>query len=120
MEREAFNTLKHLLCEAVKRPLAIIDPSKGFSLFVDASATAIGAALTQPDGLVEGSLRPVAFASRKLNETHQNWSTLEREAFAALFGIQNYKFGSMGEKPFYTQTTIRFFFLQNLYPKAQN
>jgi len=41
-EREAFNTLKHLLCEAVKRPLDSIDPSKGFSLFVDARATAIG------------------------------------------------------------------------------
>ena len=69
-----------------------MDPSKGCSLFVDASVNAVGAALMQPSGLGDESLQPVSFASRKLNETQQYGSTLEREAYAALFGLQKYKY----------------------------
>ena len=117
-ERDAFNTLKRLLCEAVNQPLAIIDPSKGFSLFVDASATAVGAALTQHGGLGEGSLRPVAFASRKLTETQQNWSTLEREAYAALFGLQKYKYWLYGRKTTLYSDHNPLLFLNESVPKS--
>jgi hypothetical protein len=93
-EREALNELKRLLCDAANRPLSIIDRSKRFSLFVDSSNFAVGAALTQPDDA--GHERPIAFASSKLTETQQRWATIEKEAYAALWGLQKYKYWLYG------------------------
>jgi hypothetical protein len=93
-EREAFNGLKHLLCEAASKPLSIIDLTKQFSLFVDSSNYAVGAALTQPDAT--GNERPIAFASSKLSETQQRWATVEKEAYAALWALQKYKYWLYG------------------------
>ena len=44
---QAFEELKQLLCKATTEPLYIIDFSKPFNLFVDASAFAVSAVLTQ-------------------------------------------------------------------------
>ena len=88
-EREAFNTLKQLLCKAANEPMRVIDPNRQFTLFVDSSMTAVGAVLTQTDE--SGHLYPVAFASNKLTPTMQHWSTVEREAYAAIWGLQKYK-----------------------------
>jgi RNase H-like domain found in reverse transcriptase/Reverse transcriptase (RNA-dependent DNA polymerase) len=93
-EREAFSALKHLLCTAASQPLNIIDVTKQFSLFVDASNYAVGAALTQPDA--GGNERPIAFASSKLSETQQRWATIEKEAYAALWALQKYKYWLYG------------------------
>ena len=38
----------------------------------------------------EGVERAVAFASMKLTETQRNWSTIEREAYAALVALRKY------------------------------
>ena len=67
-ERDAFNRLKQVLCEAVEQPLRIIDMTKPFSIFVDASNYSVGACLSQPYGKRE---RPVAFASSKLTSTQK-------------------------------------------------
>jgi hypothetical protein len=87
-ERDALDELKRLLCKAVENPLRIIDPKKPFSIFVDASGYAVGACLSQPD---EGRERPVAFSSTKLTETQQRWSTIEKEAYSALWALKKFK-----------------------------
>jgi len=95
-ERDAFCMLKLLLCQAVNEPLDIVDHSRQLSLFVDASEIAVGAALTQCD--TQGRFRPVAFASSKLTPTQQRWSTIEREAYAALWALQKYKYWIFGTR----------------------
>ena len=34
---------------------------------------------------------PFAFASKKLNETQQRWSTIEKESYAAMWSLQKYR-----------------------------
>jgi RNase H-like domain found in reverse transcriptase len=59
--------------------------SMPFSIFVDSSNCVVGACLAQPP---EGPEQPVAFASSKLSTTQQNWATIEKEAYAALWALQ--------------------------------
>ena len=94
-ERASLNELKRLLCEAVNKPLCIIDMSKSFSLFVDASDYAAGACLTQQYG---DSERPVAFASCKFDNTQQRWATVHKEAYAALWALHKFKHWLFGGK----------------------
>lgn len=94
-QQQAFDTLKQALCKATVEPLYIIDFTKPFNLFVDASAFAVSSILTQTGP--EGTELPVAFSSSKLTKTQSAWSTIEREAYAALLGLQKYRnwiFGS--------------------------
>jgi transposase InsO family protein len=95
IHQEAFQTLKDLLCRATVEPLYVIDFSQPFNIFVDASDYAVAGFLSQT--FVDGSERPIAFASNKLSRTQQNWSTVEREAFAAIWVLQKFRqwiFGS--------------------------
>jgi len=94
-QQQAFDELKRLLCKATTEPLYVVDFSKPFDLFVDTSNYANSAILTQtgPDGKEQ----PIAFSSMKLNATQSAWSTIEREAYAALVALQKYRnwiFGS--------------------------
>ena len=73
----AFDQLKRWLCKATMEPLYIVDFTKPFNLFVDASGYATSAVLTQTDD--NGKELPVAFSSTKLNATQSSWSTTERE-----------------------------------------
>jgi hypothetical protein len=87
--------LKDLLCKATVEPLHIIDFSKSFNIFSDASDFAVAGILTQTSD--DGEDRPIAFASLKLSCTQQRWGTVEREAFAAIWSLQKFKqwiFGS--------------------------
>ena len=69
-------------------PLYIVDFTKPFNLFVDASGYATSAVLTQTDD--NGKELPVAFSSTKLNATQSSWSTIEREAYAALLALKTH------------------------------
>ena len=92
--REALYVLKDLLCRATNDTLFIIDTSKPFSLYVDSCDYAVGAVLTQSHASGTGSGyrdHPVAFASAKLTPTQQRWATVEKEAYAALWGLQKFK-----------------------------
>lgn len=70
MER-AFKNIKKALCNDVL--VLTPDFSKIFILQSDASETAIGAVLCQDQ---EGMEWPIAFASKKLNETETRYSTI--------------------------------------------
>jgi len=71
------------------------DFTKPFILTTDASNFAIGAVLSQG---TMGSDRPIAFASRTLNEAEVNYSTVEREMLAIVWGIQHFRPYLFGHK----------------------
>jgi len=85
-QQQAFDELKRLLCKSTIEPLHIVDFSKPFDLFVDTSSFAYSAMLTQTN--TEGVSVPVAFSNMKLTDTQQRWSTIEREAYAALMAFK--------------------------------
>jgi len=85
-----------LLCQAANEPLDIVDHTRQFSLFVDASVIAVGAALIQCDH--QGRFRPIVFASSKLTPTQQRWSTIEREAYASFWALPKDKYSIFGSR----------------------
>ena len=82
----AFDQLKRALCKATMEPLYIVDFTKPFNLFVDASGYATSAVLTQTDD--NGKELPVAFSSTKLNATQSSWSTIERESVCSASSLE--------------------------------
>ena len=63
--------------------LAYFDPVKEVTLETDASKYGLGATLLQ-----EG--KPVAFASKSLSQTEQNYAQIEKELYAIVFGCQRF------------------------------
>ena len=84
-EEAAFQRAKTLVSE--KAVLAHFDPQRPLTLECDASQYGVGAVLFQdtPDGR-----RPVIYASRSMSETERRYSQLEKEALAAVFGVQKF------------------------------
>lgn len=85
-EEESFHKLKNALCTAT----ALSTPAcnKPFQVHTDASDYAVGCCLTQIDE--KGDYKPIAFASQKLNGSQKNWATIEKEAYAVLFGLKKF------------------------------
>ncbi len=84
---KAFETLKSCL---IQEPcLALPNFERPFALCTDASKYALGAVLVQEDKT--GFQHPVCFASRKLNNAEINYSVVEKEALAVVFGITHFK-----------------------------
>ena len=54
----------------------------------DASETGVGAVLSQTD---ETGCIPVAYSSRRLNPTEQNYSTPERECLGLIYALQTWR-----------------------------
>ena len=83
---DAFNTCKEIL---VNDPiLQYPDFSKPFILTTDASDVALGAILSQ--GTLPND-RPVAYASRTLNETESKYSTIEKELLAIVWACKHFR-----------------------------
>lgn len=102
----SFETLKELLTSA--DVLAFPDFEEGFNLTTDASDYAIGAVLSQGE---HGKERPVAYISRSLNRTEENYATNEKEMLAivwALDNLRNYLYGAKKIKIFTDHQPLTF------------
>src|SRR4029077_13827017 len=94
-QRNAFQMLKEKLCNCTK--LYSVNFSKCFHLFSDASDLAVGVALTQVQE-EDGTYLPVAFASSKFTSTQIRWPTIEKAAYALLFGLRKFEHLVFGKK----------------------
>ena len=83
---DCFESCKNLL---MNEPiLQYPDFEKTFNLTTDASNVAIGAVLSQ--GSIGNDL-PIAYASRTLNESEQNYSTIEKELLAIVYAVKYFR-----------------------------
>ncbi|XP_017491700.1 PREDICTED: uncharacterized protein LOC108379857 [Rhagoletis zephyria] len=81
---EAFNNLKRALTSApvLKHP----DFAKRFFVQCDASEYGVGAVLYQKE--TDGSEKPIAYFSQKLNDCQRNYTTTEKECLAAVMAVK--------------------------------
>lgn len=86
-QQQSFSSVKDLLKSADF--LAHFDPHKPLVLECDASPDGIGAVLSHDVG--GGVLRPIGFRSRLLTGAEKNYSQLEREALALVFGASKFR-----------------------------
>jgi hypothetical protein len=70
--------------------LRIFDPDLPSTVETNASGFAIGAVLFQMD--TDGSCRPVAFTSRKLNSAERNYPTHEQELLAVVHALKTWRY----------------------------
>ncbi|XP_017484000.1 PREDICTED: uncharacterized protein K02A2.6-like [Rhagoletis zephyria] len=83
-QENVFQELKKQIVDMTK--LVNFDKSLPIILATDASSFGIGAVISHryPDG----SERPIAHASKTLNDAQKNYSQIEKEALSIIFGIQ--------------------------------
>lgn len=92
-QQMSFETIKTALCS--NAVLIYPDFNDPFILSTDASGVALGAVLSQ---VREGHERPVAYASRQLNNAEQNYSATERELLAVVWATAQFRCYLLGRK----------------------
>ncbi|UYV82062.1 K02A2.6-like, partial [Cordylochernes scorpioides] len=70
-----------------ERVLVPYDTTLPLCLATDASQIGVGAVLSH---IIEGQERPIMFASRTLSEAEQNYSQIEKEALAIIYGVTKF------------------------------
>ena len=80
-QAESFNQLKKLITQA--SILKYFDPAKPVKISVDASLKGMGAVLLQDE-------HPVAYASKALTSSQQNYAQIEKEMLAIVFGCTRF------------------------------
>lgn len=85
-QQHSFDRSKEALRHA--KMLTHFDPSKSLRLECDASPYGIGAVLSHR---VAGVDKPIGFRSRTLTPAERNYSQLEREALALVFGVSKFR-----------------------------
>ena len=83
---KSFRTSKELLMST--RVLAHYDPEKELVLSCDASPYGVGAVLAHR--MSDGSEHPVVYASRSLSPPERNYSQLDKEGLAVIFGVKKF------------------------------
>ena len=91
---QAVDTIKEALTSSTT--LSHYDPKLPLSIACDASQVGIGAVLfhTLPDNVE----KPIAYASRKLSKAEKNYTQIQKEALAILYGIQKFRQYLLGRK----------------------
>ena len=85
--QRAFEALKRLLTEAPT--LVFPDFSKDFQLETNASGEGLGAVLAQKQE--DGSVKPIAFASRTLQPHERNYGVTEMEALGVVWAVKQFR-----------------------------
>ena len=91
---EAFNKAKESLTSS--NVLVHYDPNLPVVLECDASQYGIGAVILHRSP--NGDERPIAYASRSLNSSERNYSQIEKEGLAIIFGVTKYYMFLFGRK----------------------
>ena len=109
-EQAAFEGLKDAMTQAPV--LAIADSVKGFTLHTDASNFAIAGVLSQEQP--DGTMRPVAFQSRKLVPAEINYPTHDKELLAIVHSLKVWKHYCLGRpvNVFTDHASLRYFLTQ--------
>ena len=81
VEEDTFTCLKTSISSAPV--LKFFDPKEPMTLSVDASSKGVGAVLLQND-------RPVAYASKALTLSQENYAQIEKEMLAIVFGCERF------------------------------
>lgn len=84
--------MKDLITQQPGPVLSYFDPEKELRLQVDASKSGLGAVMLQDS-------KPVAYASKSLNSTKENYAQIEKELYAVLFGNKRFHEYMYGRKP---------------------
>ena len=92
-EQTSFEKLRE--CLITPPIVAFPDFDKEFLIFTDASNYGIGAVLSQIQGEKEVV---IAYSSRHLNTAERNYSAIEREALAIVYGVKRYRHYLQDEK----------------------
>lgn len=77
----AFQQIKDLITRESRPVLAYYNPNEALRLQVDTSKNGLGAVLLQKE-------KTIAYASKSLTETEQNYAQIEKELYAVLFGCK--------------------------------
>ena len=86
-QKQAFENFKHVL--TTKTTMAYFDSSKNTELYVDAFPFGLGAILTQTTPCQQDT-KVIAYASRSLTYTESQYSQIERESLAIVYGIEHF------------------------------
>ena len=90
----AVDTAKRLLLQS--KVLVHYDSSLPLRLAADASQYGLGAVISHT--LPNGEERPIAFASRSLSQSERNYSQIDKEALALIYGVQKFHTYLYGRK----------------------
>ena len=91
---QAVRTAKQLL--TASNVLTHYDPNLPLKLAADASQYGVGAIISHV--LPGGDERPIAFASRSLSKSEQNYAQIDKEALALIFGVLKFHASIFGRK----------------------
>ena len=84
--QQSFEAVKELVSS--DQMLVFYNPKLPITLSCDASPYGLGAVLSHV--LEDGQERPVAFASRSLSRAEENYSQIDKEALALVWGIKHF------------------------------